>query len=165
MGVFEFGKRRNRDLHSHSTETTLEDLRNQVFGLETKVAELKNQLLKQQKHSQELLNQQQRDTTDNLLHLLAQPLAYSVVQLDLLDQDRQIEDGELATTIRLFVEMFKKIGGRFIGDSNQIVIFNQELHKVSGDNITQVSTVQIKIPGIISPTGLIVRQALVVPSE
>lgn len=165
MGVFEFGKRRSKGLNSRSTETTLEELRNQVTALETKVTELKNRLLKQQEHSQELLNQQQKDTTDNFLHLLAQPLAYSVVQLDLLDHDRPIEDGELVTTLRLYIEMFKKIGGRFIGDSNQIVIFNHELHKVSGDNIAQNNTVQIKIPGVISPTGLIVRQALVVPSE
>jgi len=126
-----------------------------------KLEQLQRQLEAAQRELRGLYDAQSTTSLDLVGKHLGQPLTYLLVQLSLADRGQPVDSASLIQSIRLLIDACTAAGVNFVGTCAELVRFDPNLHIPADSNISPGEEVRIEVPGVVMPSGRVVRRAVV----
>lgn len=101
------------------------------------------------------------ESADEVVQCIAQGVCYGALQSHLLKSGQNVANADLAKAIDLVVTSLIKIGCSLIGSPGQSVQFEPSLHSNLQPSLISGEDIRISVPGLTSPSGTVIRKAVV----
>jgi hypothetical protein len=160
MQFFSFFKRKNQRSGIQSGSKAQDE--SLILSLHSQISELHAEITKNHRLTESLISNAVAEQFDVVLEGLSQSAVYMATQLSLVHQNNNISATDLAATIQLFLTSVEQLGAQFIGEPGQVVPYDAESHSASHPNLEVGAQVVIQVPGLRSPSGKVLRQAMVI---
>ena len=159
MQLFSFFKRKNERSDSQGRSDAQDETL--IANLHSQISTLKAEIAKNQRRVESLTSNAAAEQIDVLLQSFSQSAVYMATQLSLVKQNNNISTTDLAATIQLFLTALEQLGAQFIGEPGEVVLFDAASHSASHPSLEIGTQVVIQVPGLRSPSGQVLRQAMV----
>lgn len=100
------------------------------------------------------------ESVDELLDSISQGVCYGSLQVRLLASGQDVLLKDIAKSIDILIESLINKGARIIGAPGDIVEFDSNVHAGSAGPQTEGNRVRIAVPGLLSPSGTVIRKAV-----
>lgn len=155
MRLLQLLKRRGANQPSNvDSDQEFEILKSKIESLE-----LENSRIKAL--SRELVATEGQQLVEQVFTEISQPLVYIATQVSIIDSGSEVASGDLAATARMTLDAVRRLGGEFLGRPMSIALYDPELHDCLQTELQRGTPVEIKIPGLMAPSGRVVRKAVV----
>lgn len=101
------------------------------------------------------------ESVDEVLQSIAQGVCYGALQCSLLESGQNVSNADLAKAVDMVVYALSSIGCSLIGSPGQSVQFEPSLHSSLQPSLISGEDIRISVPGLTSPSGTVIRKAVV----
>lgn len=101
------------------------------------------------------------ESVDEVLQSIAQGVCYGALQCSLLESGQNVSNADLAKALDMVVYALSSIGCSLIGSPGQSVQFEPSLHSNLQPSLISGEDIRISVPGLTSPSGTVIRKAVV----
>lgn len=160
MHLFSIFKRKNGLSDSEGKTNSQDD--SLIFDLRSQISTLQSTITKNNRLTESLVSNAATEQLDSVLQGFSQSAAYMATQMALVKQNNNISTTDLAATIQLFLTSLEQTGARFIGEAGELVPYDPVCHSTSHPQLEVGTNVVIQVSGLKSPSGQVLRQAMVI---
>jgi len=160
MHILSFFKRKTERSSSQGGPNAQLEILNS--NLHSQIADLQAEVAKHHRLTETLISNATAEQVDLVLQGFSQSAVYMATQLSLINQNKNISVTDLAATVQLFLTSLEQLGAQFIGEPGEVVTHDAEYHATLHSHLEAGARVVIQVPGLKSPSGKVLRQAMVV---